>query len=193
MDPHDSPRGFPTNSPKPAMRLLPEYLWAFPRTSLANALARPPLLSPRSSPFSIALRIAFPASPTFFAIPTDDGHIYVVNDLLMTTEDGGMGLARLLSDNSLQLWSWKPSATATATAWVQLRVIDLDLVIPGNVVRPSLLGFTEGTDMVFVDTTYDGAQVVQQIELKVKVLYECYPLVSSKRQVATFSNYTVID
>uniref|UniRef100_A0A0E0HW67 F-box domain-containing protein n=1 Tax=Oryza nivara TaxID=4536 RepID=A0A0E0HW67_ORYNI len=98
------------------------------------------------------------------------------NHLLMTTEDGGMGLARLVSGHSLQLWSWKP--VSAAAAWVQLRVIDLDLVIPGDAMRPRLLGFAEGTDMVFVDTTYDGAQVVQQIELSTlkvtKVLDECY-------------------
>uniref|UniRef100_I1Q7Q6 F-box domain-containing protein n=2 Tax=Oryza glaberrima TaxID=4538 RepID=I1Q7Q6_ORYGL len=100
------------------------------------------------------------------------------NHLLMTTEDGGMGLARLVSGHSLQLWSWKPVSATAAAAWVQLRVIDLDLVIPGDAMRPRLLGFAEGTDMVFVDTTYDGAQVVQQIELSTlkvtKVLDECY-------------------
>uniref|UniRef100_A0A0D9WAW6 Uncharacterized protein n=1 Tax=Leersia perrieri TaxID=77586 RepID=A0A0D9WAW6_9ORYZ len=109
-----------------------------------------------------------------FGLPNEaygfDG--FNMNNLLMTTEDGELEMARMISCRSLQIWSWQPAA-----GWATRRVIDLNPVLPLPIIRddrPYMIGVAEGTDIVFFWSTFDG---VHQVELRsleaTKVLERC--------------------
>uniref|UniRef100_A0A0A9HEX8 Uncharacterized protein n=1 Tax=Arundo donax TaxID=35708 RepID=A0A0A9HEX8_ARUDO len=70
----------------------------------------------------------------------------------MTAEGGGLGFAGV-EDYSLYLWSWEVGPEGIA-GWVQRRVIELDklLPIPAILVSLDVIGFAEGTDIIFMST-----------------------------------------
>ena len=75
-----------------------------------------------------------------------------------TTEDGGLGFARVEGDK-LCLWSVeaRPNGGALAMEWTQDRVIDLRSPLP----IIDLLGFADGLSMILVGTI-DGCFSVDQ-------------------------------
>ena len=75
-----------------------------------------------------------------------------------TTEDGGLGFARVEGDK-LCLWSVeaRPNGGAVAMEWTQDRVIDLRSLLP----IIDLLGFADGLSMILVGTI-DGCFSVDQ-------------------------------
>ncbi|KAF0908291.1 hypothetical protein E2562_024705 [Oryza meyeriana var. granulata] len=111
---------------------------------------------------------------TLFPSPEMNGDMGE-DDLLMTTEDGGLGLARSLSDGSLQLWSWQ----LEAAGWVRRRVIDLNPVLPLRCkpMLPYLVGFAEGTDIIFLKTRA-GVHAIELKSLKVRKLLKKYNICS---------------
>uniref|UniRef100_A0A0D9WV30 F-box domain-containing protein n=1 Tax=Leersia perrieri TaxID=77586 RepID=A0A0D9WV30_9ORYZ len=135
--------------------------------------------------------------------------------LLMTTTDHGgggvgLGLALTVSGRWLEIWSWnqpETEKTAVAAGWVRRRVIELYAVFPyitGKVdTRPCLIGFAEGTDVIFMETS-DGVYGVELTSLHVtRVLESCpsqslFPYMSffflgrQRDKLPTPKKYTVI-
>ena len=88
---------------------------------------------------------------------------------LMTGEDGGLGFAAM-DGTTLTLWLRETSTSPEgADAWTQGRVIDLKTLLPGYELVDSsfglqhswmpvasVIGFSEGTDVIFVGTLAKG-------------------------------------
>ncbi|CAM0905236.1 unnamed protein product [Alopecurus aequalis] len=79
------------------------------------------------------------------------------NGRLMTTEDGRLGFAAM-DGTSLTLWS-RETDPETAVGWSQLRVIDLNILLPDCALftnswfQPAFVsGFAEGTQVIFVSS-----------------------------------------
>ncbi|KAF0908293.1 hypothetical protein E2562_024707 [Oryza meyeriana var. granulata] len=75
--------------------------------------------------------------------------------LLMRAEDGELGMALFDGEGSLHLWAWVAGADGDPE-WSRRSVIDLYTVLPflDPVCPPSLVGFAEGTDIIFLHTTH---------------------------------------
>ncbi|KAL6661349.1 hypothetical protein ACP70R_000733 [Stipagrostis hirtigluma subsp. patula] len=72
--------------------------------------------------------------------------------IVVTAEDGGLGFAGV-KDGSLYLWSGQVSPDGIA-GWVQGRVIKLKTLLPilGPLASLHVIGFVEGTDIIFMST-----------------------------------------
>ncbi|CAN6181450.1 unnamed protein product [Urochloa humidicola] len=75
--------------------------------------------------------------------------------IVMAAEDGGLGYANIEGDD-LHLWSW--TSDGNTTGWKLGRVIQLQSLLPDRNASclHELIGFAEGTDIVFVETPEDG-------------------------------------
>ncbi|RLN24374.1 hypothetical protein C2845_PM07G08390 [Panicum miliaceum] len=92
------------------------------------------------------------------------------NVIVMTAEDGGLGLASLCRDRLITLWSRETTGPiGDAGQWVQRRVIDLKTLLPvGNPKRrPCLRGVAEDGDLIFVSSE-DGVFTVELKSSQVK-------------------------
>ncbi|CAL5078643.1 unnamed protein product [Urochloa decumbens] len=87
-------------------------------------------------------------SLTVVDVPEVDGQMGIV----MAAEDGGLGFANIEGDD-LQLWSWLTSDGSTV-GWKLCRVIKLQSLLPyrNHWLSNKVIGFAEGTDIIFVDT-----------------------------------------
>lgn len=89
------------------------------------------------------------------------------NGILMRTEDGGLGFADVVDLTDLTLWS----RVTELEEWAKLRVIDLGALLPdGALWIPALQygvtmsgawvsGFAEGTQVIFVSTSFGSYMV----------------------------------
>ncbi|KAG2629317.1 uncharacterized protein LOC120699468 [Panicum virgatum] len=99
--------------------------------------------------------------------PDQDGGSEFV---LMRTEDGSLGLAAV-RDSNLYLWSRKVNPEGVA-GWVICRVINLQTLFSiHNSKTTSVIGFTEGVEVIFV-RTYVGMFAVELKSGKVKKVAE---------------------
>jgi hypothetical protein len=89
--------------------------------------------------------------------------------ILMTAEDGGLGFAALVDTANLAMWSRETGPEGTV-GWAKLRVIDLKRLLHDgafflpplldNMTTTSLSGVAEGTQVIFVSSTYAGCYMV---------------------------------
>ncbi|BAF20708.1 uncharacterized protein [Oryza sativa Japonica Group] len=88
--------------------------------------------------------------------------------LLMTAEDGELGLALFDGEASIHLW-----ARVAGAGWVRRNVIDLYAVLPffDPVHSLSLVGFAEGTDIIFLHTIH-GDYRMELKSLQISKLWE---------------------
>ncbi|CAD6265077.1 unnamed protein product [Miscanthus lutarioriparius] len=86
---------------------------------------------------------------SFIRLPLASHNGRMLNTVLTTTEDGGLGFARVAVDK-LCLWSMepRPNGGALAMEWTQGRVIDLRSLLPVI----DLLGYADGVGMILVGT-----------------------------------------
>uniref|UniRef100_A0A0E0E734 F-box domain-containing protein n=1 Tax=Oryza meridionalis TaxID=40149 RepID=A0A0E0E734_9ORYZ len=76
--------------------------------------------------------------------------------LLMTAEDGELGLALFDGEASIHLWARVAGAAGGDPGWVRRNMINLYAVLPffDPAHSLSLVGFAEGTDIIFLHTTH---------------------------------------
>jgi hypothetical protein len=76
-----------------------------------------------------------------------------VKGRLMTAEDGGLGFAAVVDDvTNLTLWSMKTGPEG-AMGWAKLRVIDLNMLIPGIAASECVIScIAEGSQVIFLST-----------------------------------------
>uniref|UniRef100_A0A0E0AFD2 Uncharacterized protein n=1 Tax=Oryza glumipatula TaxID=40148 RepID=A0A0E0AFD2_9ORYZ len=88
--------------------------------------------------------------------------------LLMTAEDGELGLALFDGEASIHLWT-----RVAGAGWVRRNVIDLYAVLPffDPVHSLSLVGFAEGTDIIFLHTIH-GDYRMELKSLQISKLWE---------------------
>ncbi|CAL5077888.1 unnamed protein product [Urochloa decumbens] len=119
------------------------------------------------------------------------------NIMLVTTEDGRLGLANMDGKYKLCLWSMEVDNNKDATfvptsrvinleklvdnnkdaTLVPSRVIDLEKLLPVNALKVSLYlsGFAEGARLIFV-WTFDGLYSIDMMSKQVKKVSGCYAL-----------------
>jgi hypothetical protein len=73
------------------------------------------------------------------------------NGVVVTSEDGGLGLAAV-KDGNLHLWSWQAAGPHGVAEWMQDRVLNLRMLLP--VIDPlaslDVIGFIEGNGTIFI-------------------------------------------
>ncbi|CAN6181449.1 unnamed protein product [Urochloa humidicola] len=92
-------------------------------------------------------------SLTVVDAPEIDGEM--LTGIFMAAEDGGLGFASIEGDD-LHLWSW--TGDGNTAGWKLGRIIQLQSLLPDRNPKFSheVVGFAEGTDIVFVETPEAG-------------------------------------
>ena len=102
----------------------------------------------------------------------------VDDSILVAMQNGSLGFVCLNYTGKLRLWSRQTGSNDGAASWTQqLRVVDIKSLLPAKdpnkftVIRTTLIGSVEGSDMVFV-TTDMGIYEINFTSLQWKKLWK---------------------